>query len=397
MNYGALIGLVFGVSAIFNSIICRRVLKPVLNPECPNPDSCSRVGNRTNASNNLIYYVSDSNNDRLHVLISSVDGFTILFVKSDSNSTLKIDWNAFLAKNFTQNCIGIDGNDDNQSFAVSITKIFRHDYDKDFKPLGVQSIKVANLFWYNASIDDNDFSIQLITNKETENTKFLGDGGSLVFTFRVFDQESTFSTMPRLQHNDQSSQLDVELKNFSSFGYNITRYGLEMSIVSSAQRLDGVFIDERISMNDEPTPGVFETDVLIDRKDNAFILWKSACYDQPERGLTSLMGVRHDDLVLPHIPNVNDLGSLALGFYTRYLNGRQVRNFNLTFGANSDRSYKDYLVWTFDVGFGAPPGQMFSFSVIGLMAVCIISPLVALIAGCCYGFRRMGRGFTRFR
>uniref|UniRef100_A0A915K0N6 Uncharacterized protein n=1 Tax=Romanomermis culicivorax TaxID=13658 RepID=A0A915K0N6_ROMCU len=233
-----------------------------------------------------------------------------------------------------------------------------HNYDKNFKPIDIQSINVTNLFWLNASIHDNDFSIQLITNEEPENKMFLGDGSSLVLTFRVFDQESTFSAMPRLQHNDQSSQLDVEFKNFSSFGYNITRYGLEMSIVSSAQRLDGVFIDERITMNDEPTPGVFElrelvqthdqylpphiapfqTDVLIDRKDNAFILWKSACYDQPERGLTSLMGVRHDDLVLPHSPSLLDLGSLALGYYGRYLNGRQVRSFNLTFGANSDRS-----------------------------------------------------------
>lgn len=74
----------------------------------------------------------------------------------------------------------------------------------------------------------------------------------------AFGDTSHDTSLPRLLHSGNSSQVKIILNNLlSDSGFNQTRWALEMVLISTDPRNSSLEIESRKNLDDEHSPGVF--------------------------------------------------------------------------------------------------------------------------------------------
>ncbi|KOB74412.1 Lysosomal protein NCU-G1 [Operophtera brumata] len=92
-------------------------------------------------------------------------------------------------------------------------------------------------------------------------------------------------SLPRLIHTSNSSLVDVHLVNLTSAEeYNATRFALRLLLVSTDRLSDSWDFTMRKSLDDEHTPGVFESSRS---GDGGFLQFRPVAYTEPERDVSS--------------------------------------------------------------------------------------------------------------
>lgn len=372
----------------------RTLSPPQLNPQCPPGADCGvHISTETDqpTANNLVYIKSTGTNDSLHYFISSINGLSILVLQTNESAKVVISWSDFLNGTSDSPSISFDGHVYN-SIGVSFTKLYIYDDADGSADFATSSLNITvpfasdNMLWDVVMLDNDAFSVNLRTSNISKDFISTKDDGYLKFTYQVFGSDGRFNLLPKLLHTEMSSQVEVELVNLYNNLVNDsqTRYGLEV-VVSSASSFMDDGIKKTRSMDDEYTPGTFDTcrmelsDPTIENGFDNFIMWKPVGYSGSSRSLQNAINLQYSS---PY--KYENVGGLIDAYYGQ--NNYSARSFNISFGISGDKLfYTNYLVWTLEIGAGVVPEDSFSSLVIGLLVICVAVPGVGLLGGGSYG------------
>jgi len=225
---------------------------------------------------------------------------------------------------------------------------------------------LVNFRWNREIIEDTDerIAIRFIGTNYTNvhNTNHLS--GKINLTISAYASEGYGHWLPHLSHSSKTCQVDIQLqKLLSDSGFNHSRYALELYFVSNSSRENNATRQVSKTLDDEHTPGIFQTNELIlpgnanltDQQ--SYLQWRPVVYTTMSRELSESTGVVVNPSVKVTKPTHGPLNKTLLYIlYGDDLNEYFIRKVNVTFGSPKDGFYKktNYSAWTFTFGVGEP-------------------------------------------
>ncbi|XP_029919563.1 glycosylated lysosomal membrane protein [Myripristis murdjan] len=351
----------------------RRKLSAELNPGWNSSDPPPPPGVA------LLHVRALGDNDTLHFLFCSQGAPTLLLVHTNTtNSTVKVDWPGFLARNTTGSLQVEPQSSVLYSSALLFSRLWEYDDVNDtadpqaLPPSSfLPPLELQNFSW--TGLDAAAPTAQLCASPGLANS-------SLCLQFSVFESEGRDPMWPRLLHNDNSSQLRVWLDKLTPRA-NHSRFSLELQAVGGAYPLDRVEVLR--SIDDEYTPSIFKVSQWVASPANSsevlgFVQWKPVAYRQADAVLEVATPCRHST------PGPVGGAAAASGLVRAFYGPEPpARGLNISFGMAGAPLYNTtrFLSWTLLVGVGSPPVDSFSLLVLVIMAVGLGTPMILLLVG----------------
>ncbi|XP_026876198.1 glycosylated lysosomal membrane protein [Electrophorus electricus] len=376
--------LIFGcANALMGNGNFRRKVSLELNPGLKPPSTAP-------PGVSLLHVRAVGGDDTLHVLLCSLEAPAVLLVHTNSTeSSLRVDWAAFLRGNYTGSVQVAPKSSVQYSSALVFTRVWEYDdvnNTADMQDLPVSSFlppyELRDFTWDNLN-ETVDYTHHTALLCGRHNTSSFSNG-SLCLRFSAFDSEGREEEWPSLLHNADSCQLRLCLDRVTPRA-NQSRFGLELQAVSEEGFQASV--DVHRSIDDEYTPSIFQVSQWLSPPANStpsstqgYIQWKAVAYRKSKPVLEDATPCRHSQpLDLPQAPP----SGLVLAYFSKQAS---TRGLNLSFSMAGDASYSstNFLSWTVLVGTGAPPADFFSLLVIAIMAVGLGTPLALILVGGVY-------------
>jgi len=305
-----------------------------------------------------------------HWLWSVIGRPTVQTAITPGNDVTRFNWKSIFDKSPDGKSIHYE-NDPFYSGAVMLMNLIEFDDPKNTMNASGTSKPIVyslmNFRWNREIIEETDerIAIRFIGSNYTNhhsNTPNLS--GKLNLTISAYATEGYGHWLPHLSHSSKTCQVDIQLeKLISGSGFNHSRYGLEMYFVSNSSRENNATRQISRTLNDEHTPGIFQTNELIlpGNNDNltdqqAYLQWRPVVYTTMSRELSESTGVvLHQSVKVEKVDGILNKTLLYI-LYGDDLNEYFVRKVNVTFGAPKDGFYKktNYSAWTFTFGVGEP-------------------------------------------
>ena len=121
----------------------------------------------------------------------------------------------------------------------------------------------------------------------------------LTFQISAYSNEGYGHWLPHLSHSSKTCQVDIQLQSLvTESGFNSSRYAIELYFVSNSSRDSQATRQISRTLDDEHTPGIFQTNELILPGNHAnltdqqsYIQWRPVVYTTPARELSESTGV----------------------------------------------------------------------------------------------------------
>lgn len=325
----------------------------------------------------LLHVRALGDNDTLHFLFCSQGAPTLLLVHTNTTtSTVKVDWDQFVARNTTGSLRVEPESSILYSSALVISRLLEYNDVNDtavptsdlFPPYDLQ-----NFIWARLQLSAPSAQLCGTPNSTT---------GSLCVELTAFETEGRNPRLPRLLHNTDSSQLMVSVDGLLPRASR-SRFLLEVQAVGGASSLRRV--DEIQSIDDEFTPSIFKMYQWVSSVNGSsdvlgFVQWKPVAYRKADATLEDATPSRHSS---PEEQN-GTVTAVASGLIRAFY-GESPETFglNVSFGLSGDPFYNStrFLSWTLLMGVGSPPVESFSPLVIIIMAAGLGAPLVLMLVG----------------
>ena len=177
----------------------------------------------------------------------------------------------------------------------------------------------------------------------------------IFFQISAYANEGYGHWLPHLSHSSKTCQVDIQLqKLLSNAGFNHSRYALELYFVSNSSRDNNATRQVSKTLNDEHTPGIFQTNELVfpGNHDNltdqqAYVQWRPVVYTTMSRELSESTGVIvHPSVKIEKLDDVLNKTLLYI-LYGEDLNDYFFRKVNVTFGSPKDGFFKktNFSAW----------------------------------------------------
>ncbi|NWU91785.1 GLMPB protein, partial [Upupa epops] len=337
---------------------------------------------------NLLHIRAEGPADTLHFVWGSLGAPTVLLVATDTpRSNLSVNWTLLLSPD-PSGALRIEPPGSViYSTAIIFTKVFESSHAQPggetfYPPYDLSQFSWENL---NSTLNRTALTAEFWGVPATDPSGSFANG-SLGFQVTAYETAGRASSLPRLLHSCNSSQVQFVLAGVAPRG-NVSRFTLEVATVEEqgvAQRLRSLR-----SIDDEYTPAVFETLALVaGSRDSgctrSFLQWKATAYSSRSPGRGDSIQCRPHGLqvanwTLPESGLVRALFGDGVG------SNFSVSAINISFGGEEGRGYQEshYLSWSALLGFGEPPEDSFSPLVISLTAAALGTPLLLLLLGSC--------------
>ncbi|KAH9520207.1 hypothetical protein Btru_060272 [Bulinus truncatus] len=374
-------------------------------PDC---DQQKDYCNQAKENGSIVVYVTATSdtNDNLHYVFSTIEVPTVILIRTTkSNAQLKFDWSKLLQLNGSSIDRAIYFNDPQleieYKFGVAFTRLIEYDDEDDSadledceKKLNSTSWKMRdfNLFHWNSDdvkLDDktNTFVFNTTSNVmlDTNQTR----NGSISFTFSVKKDSGRVSDLPSMLYSANETMFDFVIANYTP-SFNNSRFALEAVVVS--QSTDDMSVDLTKSIDDEYTPGVFEIIDWLTKptqlQTSGFFQWKPVSYISLPRARNTATKVNHYDL-----KSVSGASATAKLLNNTVLSSifnetlwdvkNVIRIANISYGLPKDGFYvkQNYTAWTAAIGYGTPPEDSISLTVIIIISAGLGLPVVIIIFG----------------
>ncbi|XP_074105584.1 glycosylated lysosomal membrane protein [Cotesia typhae] len=373
-----------------------RVLKYELNP------GCGRVCDEKSLT--TLHLKAEGPNDTLHYLWDFVGNPSVLLAVTSPAAKLNIEWDKYLTRqpksiNFTEEPI--------YTFGLVIQKIieFNDVYDKaTIDNVRNEDINILNPEYFNwtrkNSIKSNQFvELDMIGQNYTDpELNNITRAGNIEIILNGFCTLEHSDVIPHMLHSENSTQIDFIINHLrTNSSFNKSRFGLELMVVSEGDSSSRMSIDTKKSLDDEYTPGIFETIEMRTPENNknkfrgsGYLQWRPVSYLTSHRDVTASTETTFYNII--NCSNITN-NSILYAFYGDS-NNLLINKVNVTIGSSGDGFYKktNYATWTFLVGYGNPPGEQFSYLVILIISIGVGLPvLIMSIAGIYICIRRLPR------
>ncbi|XP_072528225.1 glycosylated lysosomal membrane protein [Salminus brasiliensis] len=336
----------------------------------------------------LLHVRALGENDTLHFLLCSKGAPAVLLVHTNSReSTVQVDWPAFLSHNSTGSLRVVPESSVQYSSALVFSRLLEYDDvnntadpqdqpDSSFLP----PYDLQNFTWsdLNSSLDYTRHTALLCGRDGSSGFS----NGSFCLQFSAFESEGREKAWPSLLHSANSSQLRMWLEGVKP-RTNQSRFTLELQSVSEEGFQARVDVHKFI--DDEFTPSIFQVSQWVSSKVNSsalagFAQWKPVAYRQR-------VPVLEDATPCRNTPPISLAHPTPSGLVSAYFTHSPLTyGINVSFGMAEDPFYSSthFISWTLLVGMGTPPSDFFSPLVMGIMAVGLGTPLALIMLGGIY-------------
>ncbi|XP_059489961.1 glycosylated lysosomal membrane protein A-like [Neocloeon triangulifer] len=355
----------------------------VSNPGCPK-DSPRWDCNQTQ----ILHVVSQGPNDTINYLWAFYSKPSLLISVTDSDAELKIDWaNLGLTKNRT---IRFDPKPD-YSFGLALDKVIEFYDASDSANMSLANDSIAreteNFTWsvQKINLEGGDLQVELLGSQYNNGSL----KGNITMMLSVFGKDGYGPLLPHIQHSSNASQVEITLENFetSKKFKGKSRFGLQFMLVDSLAGEGPDQVEEKRSLDDEHTPGVFTIDELLTPTVRngglgGYLEWRPVAYTSSARAIEESTTTVH--YPMRNVSQAHLKGSLLHDFFGHSLAHTLVpQALNISFGVSEDGFYRatNHNAWTFTMGYGQPPKEKFSLLVILILAIGLGVPATLFVFG----------------
>ncbi|XP_078485679.1 LOW QUALITY PROTEIN: glycosylated lysosomal membrane protein A-like [Ciona intestinalis] len=406
-------------------VLCKIHIK--YNPGCqPHVCNSSQV--------NVIYVRADVQNTTLHYIWSTINTSppTLLFLQTPPTSTLKVDWPRLLSTNVSvvRGSVALEGAVSSAAIVFNELKEYNDTLDTadPNDPKIIRTIPLGALQWKFDVVDDQ---VVMTGRSNTIHPTFTTNS---TFTIK-FHPEATDGqqpTSPHMFYNPLSSIVDVTIDGVVPSAPT-SRFLVSMIVMNHltppSDPTPPVVSTTRWTIDDEHAPSVFTTTQLLWKLTNQsqalvqqYWQWRTVCYTSENRNhihstdtqttkLASFNRTKgwymlflwfiYDIYVVSMVYIISMLDLITIPVLSGYFDEVSTKSlkpesFSILFGKSGDGFYNKskYISWSSLVGFGAPPSDEFSITIISVLIVGVGLPIVVLLLGGVYmGVRRV-RGVT---
>lgn len=393
-----------------------RKVSTVFWPNCQDHQTSCQIAR--SLGNNVVYSkASTTKHDNLHYVFSTIGVPAIILARTTgADSDLMFDWDKLMSDKL-ENSISfkkVEGLSVDYIFAVAFTRLIEFNDKPDTASLNDKKLKPEDWNLRNFT----DFFWDTLPLKSNNNNKFVfntysdllppaqSNNGSLSFTFQVCGAGGRADKLPALEKTANLTQLDFVLANYTP-SFTKSRFALEAVFVSLSDNKD-MAIDETESIDDEYSPGVFRINNLLPnpshQMSSGFLQWKPVSYLSTDRGRKSATKVKHYEIV-----DIRDRelavtqleSSVVEAVFGAVWNRSDViiKSTNVSFGLSGDGFYleNNYTVWSSSIGYGKPPEDTISTTVIVIIAAGLGIPVILIIFGGIYTIIRRMRGQSGYQ
>ncbi|GFR68750.1 glycosylated lysosomal membrane protein [Elysia marginata] len=376
-----------------------RKIATVFWPNCNDFQNSCQIAR--SLGNNVVYTkASTTKHDNLYYVFSTIGIPTIVLARATgADSDLMFNWDKLMS-NKLENSIYFkkaEGLKVDYIFAVAFTRLIEFNdipdsaslNDKKLKPEDWVFRNFTDFFWDTLPLKSNENKFVFNTTSDF----FLpeeSNNGSLSFSFQVCGSGGRASELPALEKTANLTQLDFVLANYTPT-FSKSRFALEAVLVSLSNNKK-MAIDETQSIDDEYSPGVFRINNLLSNPSHqmtaGFLQWKPVSYLSNDRGRKSATKVKHYEIVDTRDRDLamSQVQSSVVGALFGDIWNRTdviIKSTNISFGLNGDGFYlkNNYTVWSSSVGYGQPPEDEISTTVIVIIAAGLGIPVILIIFG----------------
>lgn len=253
------------------------------------------------------------------------------------------------------------------NFTADMTKISQNESDW-------VKFETSDLTW--SKFSDHPNSIGVLTAKLNDETNSTSE---FKFIIKVPGTDSRDKDLPHLLLKPESSSLDIIIDTPASFEFS--KFGMEFLYLSDG---DSFNLTEKITMDDEYTPGTFKLwNIEFNKNKNEaqnYFQTKPIFYFYDPRTLeNSTLVQKYEAERKLEVPN-----SIANGFF----DGKNLAygmNFSLGIEGNAKDGFfhkqTNYSVWSFSVGLNQAPTEKMSFVVLLVIAIGFGLPALIIVSG----------------
>ncbi|TGZ50395.1 hypothetical protein CRM22_010793 [Opisthorchis felineus] len=388
---------------------------------------------------NIVYVRAANSTSSVHCLFAASKRMapSVLIIHSSIQSAyLHINWSLLNSElSGPTEAINVDGI--TQSYAVTLLDFVEYNDKTDTADLSQSNAtdityrRLSQLRWNLTSdkLTSNSPPYMLKGNEILEVTysgnntdAVFSTGGRVDLKFMVSNCEQHNPTKPRIKFiPGLSLQFEISMVSLKTNLSN-GRFGLRLGLVSQdpVTEEDDFLYSSTSSINDEVTPGIFETvDLLLDQRVNAlnssldpahtpswpagFVQSRPVCYisdDNREvktsrnallaksRGAVPKLDERKSilNLTLPYLfygsrtfPSISTDGELSVNNDSSV--GLRIQNVSLGTPGDGYYAASEFIVWTASFGLGEPPVDPLSSLLIGLLALSTVVIVGSLLFG----------------
>jgi len=229
----------------------------------------------------------------------------------------------------------------------------------------------------------------------------LGPSGYFKFTVRMQNTVGYSDVLPYMIYSGNNTQVDIA---FNDVQLNTTeadypghpRIGFNFLVVQNIiNSSEEMRIDRTKTLDDEHTPGVFETFALrtpiLNKREQSFIQWKPICYTAENRDVEDSVDVWaypfHGVLKNHTERDSSDIhDSILWGYYGDDVEDILFESFRISFGTHQDGFYNKtkHISWTYSTGYGSPPKDYVSTLVLLVVGVGLGIPAFIIVLSVSY-------------
>ncbi|CAG5127553.1 unnamed protein product [Candidula unifasciata] len=356
----------------------------------------------------VVFATAYAKGDSLLYAFSSIGMPTIALVRvTGDNASMHFNWTKLINESSLEEAITIE---DHTKVAyrmgLAFPRLLEYNDEDDQADLKHMNSKPNNASYWKIR-DFSDFNWSLDYGSQTKNAFILtatSEQGSLIdtnstgnwsisFKFTVQGGSGRDPELPSLKFGANQTQFDFVISNFTPT-YASSRFAVETVLVS--QSSSEMNVDTSKSIDDEYSPGVFQMINWLsnpsEQQSTGFVQWKPVCYTTSDRSRSTATKVKDYELLdLTEQENITRYlnSSIVLSIFGADLYNEKVvtsRATNISFGLSQDRFYDNtnYTVWSAAIGFGTPPQDAISMTVIVTIGAGLGLPVIILILGGVY-------------
>ncbi|XP_040567221.1 glycosylated lysosomal membrane protein A [Lepeophtheirus salmonis] len=336
-------------------------LESSVNPKCGNQCRDKSV--------NFVDIGERSSNRRWLWDVTHLPAFYSIFT-SEPNTNAHVDWPNFISQPNPKS-LSYGSEDPLWTSSVIFESLVEFNDTNDDMKLNYSKCGMDESYCRTYSLYNCTWDRELLVNTTTHLTiQFVSqhcsfndmgnDKGKINITVSAFIDDGYGYWLPHLAHSYRTCEVDVQLDGIQT-GSNFTngRFSILMLVDSSSS--EGSFSRRQTeSLNDEHTPGIFETNELIfsgmNKSQEAYIQWRPVVYSKHVRGLADSTRVfMSKGIAVTALHKYFNLTSLY-AIYGNRIDQFLARRYLVSFGAPNDGFYNktQYNAWTFTLGHGEP-------------------------------------------
>ncbi|BFY97164.1 hypothetical protein BsWGS_00204 [Bradybaena similaris] len=399
---------IFAFVAVFCDVNNRQITLTTM-PDCNSKSYTQECALAEQNGDIVVFATASAVNDSLLYAFSTIGMPTIAVVRvTGDHLSMHFNWTKFVNESSLEDAITYEGSDLKVEYRMGLgfSRLIEYNDDGDNADLEQEDLKPKNASYWNirdfktfhweldpSSVTQNAFVLTATSeNGSISNTNSTGNW-SISFKFTVQGNSGRSSELPSLSYGANETQFDFVISNFTPT-YPASRFAVETVFLS--QSTSEMNVETLESIDDEYSPGVFQIVNWLsnpsDRGSFGFVQWKPVCYNSAGRSRSTATKVKNYDLSdTQQQENITRYlnSSIFVSIFHADLYDKKVvtiRATNVSFGLSQDGTYvaTNYTAWSAAIGFGAPPVDSISMTVIITISAGLGLPVIILILGGVY-------------